>query len=289
MTRSMTAFARQEAETAWGGLVWEARSVNHRYLEITLRLPDDLRALEVPARTLIANRLERGKLDCTLRFQAGQRADGGIEVDVAQTRRLVDAARLIRAKSPEEVAPLNVADILRWPGVLKAPEIDVKSLNDAALELLSRTLDELVDMRVREGARMERLILDRLNGVEQTVARVQQILPELTPLFRARLEERLKEIRAQLDPNRLEQELVLFAQRIDVAEELDRLGAHVAEVRNVLGGPGQKGRRLDFLMQELNREANTLASKSVDMRVTNAAIELKVLIEQMREQVQNIE
>lgn len=288
MTLSMTAFARQEAGTPWGNLVWELRSVNHRYLEITARLPEDLRGLEPRVREAIGGRLARGKVDCTLRFQPEDAAATAIETDEAQARRLLEAAKRIGMIS-DDIAPLRLIDVLRWPGVLKPPAIDLESLGASTLKLLSQTLDALVEMRQREGARMQELIGQRLEAMRRTINDVKAILPETAQAFRERLEARLKEVRQELDPARIEQEIVLFAQKSDVTEEMDRLAAHIDEVRRVLTGSGQIGRRLDFLMQELNREANTLASKSVDIRMTNAAVELKVLIEQMREQVQNIE
>ncbi|MBI3777452.1 MAG: YicC family protein [Gammaproteobacteria bacterium] len=260
----MTAFARREAATPWGALTWELRSVNHRYLEIALRLPEELRALEPRVRELINTRLARGKVDGTLRFQPGEAAAGAIETNEDQVQRLLAAADRLRSHTPD-VTSLRAIDILRWPGVLKAQPLDLDSLGAAALEALNATLDELAATRIREGAR------------------------EAVRIFRERLETRLKEIKQQLDPARLEQEIVLFAQKSDVTEEIDRLTAHFAEIRRVFGQAGPAGRRLDFLMQELNREANTLSSKSTDTRLTNVAVELKVLIEQMREQVQNIE
>jgi uncharacterized protein (TIGR00255 family) len=288
MTRSMTAFARQEADTPWGSLTWELRTVNHRYLEISPRLPDELRALEPRVRALIASRLERGKVEGVLRFQPRESTAQALEVDEAQVRRLAQAAATVR-RVAGDAAPVSAMDLLRWPGVIQAPPPDVENLGARALELLTRALDDLVATRVREGARLEEFLRERLAALEQTLGRVREILPEVTRLFREKLEARLSELKGQADPARLEQELVLFASKSDVAEELERLAAHAAEIRRVLAGGGQVGRRLDFLMQELNREANTLASKSADVRTTTAAVDLKALIEQMREQVQNIE
>jgi uncharacterized protein (TIGR00255 family) len=284
----MTAFARQEAGTPWGGLVWELRSVNSRYLETALRLPDDLRGLEMRARELIQSRLTRGKVDATFRLQTTETVTAALELDDTALQKLLSAAGAVQQRAAG-LEPLRVIDCLRWPGVLKAGQIDQEGLTNAALELLAQTLDELVAMRAREGARLAELIQGRVAAMEQIITEVRRILPETIVLFRERLAARLKEVRQELDPNRLEQEIVLFAQKSDVAEELDRLSAHFAEIRRTLKAGGQAGRRLDFLMQELNREANTLGSKSVDIRMTNAAVELKVLIEQMREQVQNIE
>jgi uncharacterized protein (TIGR00255 family) len=283
----MTAFARQGVDTPAGTLVWELRSVNHRYLDTSLRLPEELRAIEVPARERIARRLERGKVEAILKLQAAEQTPT-LQFDAAAARALLQAAGEVTALA-SGLAPLSVADVLRWPGVLRAPTPDLESVAQAALATLDAALEELVATREREGARLEQLLKDRLAAIDRIVTEAVRILPEVMREYRARIEARLGEIRAQLDPARLEQEMVLYANRADVTEELDRLKTHIAEVERVLGGGGQMGRRLDFLMQELNRESNTLASKSVDIRLTSAAVELKVLIEQMREQVQNIE
>jgi uncharacterized protein (TIGR00255 family) len=284
----MTAFARHEAGTPWGALTWELRSVNHRYLDIALRLPEELRSLEPRVRELIGARLSRGKVDGTLRFQPSDVAAGAIEMNSEQVQRLLAATDELRSHAPD-VAALRAIDVLRWPGVIKAAAPDVESLAAAALESLAAALAELTATRHREGARLQEFMLARLQSMEEQVAKAKQLYPEAARLFRERLVARLAEVKQQLDPARLEQEIVLFAQRADVAEEIDRLTAHIAEIRRVFSQPGPAGRRLDFLMQELNREANTLSSKSTDTRLTNVAVELKVLIEQMREQVQNIE
>ncbi len=288
MTASMTAFARQETITSWGPLTWELRSVNHRYLEIALRLPEELRVLEPRVRELLNARLARGKVDGTLRFQPSDAAAGAIEMNEEQVQRLLVAAGHLRGMS-EDLSPLRAIDVLRWPGALKVSPLDVENLGAVALTTLSAAVDELVKTRQREGARMQEFMLQRLQSMEQLVVKAKELVPEATRIFRERLEARLKEIKQQLDPARLEQEIVLFAQKSDVTEEIDRLTAHFSEIRRVFSQPGPIGRRLDFLMQELNREANTLSSKSTDTRLTNVAVELKVLIEQMREQVQNIE
>jgi uncharacterized protein (TIGR00255 family) len=288
VTYSMTAFARRDIETPWGSLTWELRSVNHRYLELAARLPEELRALEPRLREMVSARLSRGKVDGTLRFQSKESSTGVFELEEDRIRQLIETVDHIRHDA-QDVSQLRAIDVLRWPGVLKVPPLDVESLGAAALDLLSAALDDLVATRAREGGRTRQFILQRLETVEQTVAEARAILPETVQLYRERIAVRLKEIKEQLDPSRLEQEIVLFAQKTDVAEELDRLTAHIAEIRRVFNGIGQVGRRLDFLMQELNREANTFSSKSADIRLTNAAVELKVLIEQMREQIQNIE
>lgn len=275
-----------------GTLIWELRSVNHRYLEVGLRLPEELRNLESPVREILGKRVGRGKLDCNLRYQARETAAGELALDQAQVGRLLVAACKVEALAAARdavVSPWRMIDLLRWPGALIAPTLDVDALGAAAVRLLDVAVEQLIETRRREGARLGEILKQRLETVAHIAERVRQLLPEVAQLFRQRLEARLAEIRGELDPARLEQEMLLFAQKMDVAEELDRLSVHVDEVRRVLGQSGQVGRRLDFLMQELHREANTLGSKSPDVRLTNAAVDLKVLIEQMREQVQNIE
>lgn len=292
MSLSMTAFARVDQETPWGNLVWELRSVNHRYLELGLRLPEELRHLESPVREILNKRLGRGKLDGNLRYQAREAADAELALDQVQVERLLAAGRRVEAMAAERdamVSPWRMNDLLRWPGALLAPELDVDALSAAAVRLLDTAVEQLIETRRREGARLAEGLKQRLDTLAHITVRVRQLLPEVAQLFRQRLEARLAEVRGELDPTRLEQEMLLFSQKMDVAEELDRLSVHVDEVRRVLGQSGQIGRRLDFLMQELHREANTLGSKSPDVRLTNAAVDLKVLIEQMREQVQNIE
>jgi uncharacterized protein (TIGR00255 family) len=287
MTLSMTAFARAASDAPAGGLVWELRSVNHRYLEISIRLPEELRATEAAVRESIARRIERGKLDATLRFQP---KEGGAtpSLNAPAASQLLAAADEVGALTTG-LAPLSVSDVLHWPGVLRFPALDTESLGGAALELLTTALDELIATRRREGERLRSVLEERLRAIKELLSRLSTLLPEVARDYRLRIENRLGEIRAQLDPTRLEQEIVLYATKADVSEEFDRLRAHVSEVERVLGSKGQVGRRLDFLMQELNRETNTLGAKSVDLRLTNIAVELKVLIEQMREQVQNIE
>ncbi|UCH54415.1 MAG: YicC family protein [Pseudomonadota bacterium] len=288
MTRSMTAFARADSDTAWGHLACELRSVNHRYLDFTAKLPEELRALETRIRERVAEHVDRGKVECLMRYRPNDSGGGATELDEEQVRRLLAASdRLLNMSGA--VAPLRAIDVLRWPGALKVTPVDTDALNDAALRLLDQALTDFVATREREGARLRELIGQRLDGMRKVVSQVREYLPEIAQTYRERLLARLQEARQQLDPNRLEQEMVLFASRSDVTEELDRLDTHVREVRRVLDQRGAAGRRLDFLMQELNREANTLGSKAVDIRMTNASVELKVLIEQMREQVQNVE
>ncbi len=288
MIRSMTAFARREDQGAWGALQLELRSVNHRYLEVSPRLPEELRVLENKLRERIAQRLGRGKVDCNVRYQAPQSGADGVKVNLELVKQLAHASREIDSIL-YNAAPINSLEVLRWPGVLETAGVDEEQLQAALLALLDQALDEMNENREREGEKLQAIILQRCDAIEAVVAQVKQRLPEVLANLRKRLEDRLGELKQELDPTRLEQEMVLQAQKIDVDEEMDRLATHIAEVRHVLKGNEPVGRRLDFLMQELNREANTLGSKSADSETTKASVELKVLIEQMREQIQNIE
>jgi uncharacterized protein (TIGR00255 family) len=287
MVHSMTAFARNEQATAHGTLSWELRSVNHRYLEPHLRLPEAFRDLEGAVREALRQGLSRGKVECTLRF-AEESAGKQLQVDSERARQLIAAAEQVAALI-QQPAPLNPLEVLAWPGVLVADSADPQALNAAALKLFDQALAELKAGRAREGAELAKLLNDRLDSILDEVAALRELVPQMLAGQRQKIETRFAEMQAELDPQRLEQELVLLAQKSDVAEELDRLSTHVSEVRRVLKAGGAAGRRLDFLMQELNREANTLGSKAFDPRSTQAAVNLKVLIEQMREQVQNIE
>jgi uncharacterized protein (TIGR00255 family) len=287
MLRSMTAFASAETDTGHGMLAIELRSVNHRYLELGLRLPEELRSLESTVRERVAAKLSRGKVDLGLRYKPALADASAIVVDDALVARLADTAQALAAKFPQ----LNVdfASLLGWPGVLLDRDTDQDFLRGAALELLDDALTEMVAARAREGDRLGGFMRERLDAMERIVADVRTFLPEIRAALRARFDAKLAELKMPLEPGRVEQEVVLQVQRIDVDEELDRLTAHIAEARRIFGLKEAVGRRLDFLMQEFNREANTLGSKSADPRTTNAAVELKVLIEQMREQVQNLE
>ncbi len=290
MTASMTAFARRETATPWGNLTWELRAVNHRYLELNFKLPDELRTVETPARELLGKRLGRGKVDCHLKFAVRDSAEPAMDEElVGRLMQLAHKAGALAAHAGESVGPWRMIDLLRWPGVFKTAAMDAEALGQAATALLAEALDELNATRAREGTQLAAIVRQRLDAMEEVAGRVRSLLPEVRQNFHDRLLARLKDVRAELEPTRLEQEMLLFAQKTDVDEELDRLVMHLNEVRRVLGENGQVGRRLDFLMQELNREANTLGSKAADLRVTNAAVDLKVLIEQVREQVQNIE
>ena len=286
MIRSMTAYANTESATLQGWLACEVRAVNSRFLEVGVRLPDELRALEPQVRERIAARLARGKVDATFRYRPPVAATD-LLLDERTATQLAATAEALKARFPQLAT--DFAGLLDWPGLLVKPELDQAGLTQAALALLDRTLDEFIAGRAREGAKLAAALLERLDGIERIVAEVRALLPDIRAALRAKLESRLADLVQSADPGRLEQELVLQLSRIDVDEELDRLAAHVTEAQRVLALDEPVGRRLDFLMQEFNREANTLASKSVDQRVTRAAVDLKVLIEQMREQVQNLE
>jgi uncharacterized protein (TIGR00255 family) len=288
MIASMTGFARREATGAWGTLVCELRSVNHRFLEAGLRLPDELRVAEGELRTRLAKQLRRGKVDCSINYRRPAGSAGALEIDSAALERLLAAVHLV-ARTMPQAAAVNALDVLRWPGVVRDESAVGDELLAAAYAVFGATLDELVAARAREGERLRELLEQRCTGLETLVADVRARLPEVQARMRARLKERLAELAASADPERLEQELAILLQRLDVDEELERLSGHIAEVRRVIGGNEPAGRRLDFLMQELNREANTLSSKSQDLETTRSAVDMKVLIEQMREQVQNAE
>lgn len=290
MTRSMTAFARRETQTDLGTLSWEIRALNHRYLELSPHLPEELRVLEPEVRQRVSDRLARGKVDAGLRFRAargtGSTAPG---LNRPYAEQLLALHGELAGLTRSDHAPLDLTEILRWPGVVQEPEPELAPLQAQALDLLDEALDELVETRRREGERLSEAIVARLDRLESELESVAGILPELRQAFREKLRSRLEAVAGELEPGRLEQELAVFAQKMDVDEELDRARAHAAEIRRVLDLDEPIGRRLDFLMQELNREANTLGSKSVDPRLSRAAVEMKVLIEQMREQVQNLE
>ena len=286
--KSMTAFAREDRVGDEGELTWEVRSVNHRFLEPHLRLPEELRVLEPAVRERLSKRLGRGKVDCTLRFVAMSGTAGQLQVNEALVRQLLSGARRVAALGGGSDV-LSSAELLRWPGVVQEQQRDLEPVKRSALRLLDDALDSLVANREREGERLVQMIVDRCTLLADCVSTVRERIPSVLAGVRQRILGRLEEVRAELDPNRIEQELALIAQRLDVDEEMDRLGSHLKEVRDVLRKGGAVGRRLDFLMQELNREANTLSSKSADADVTRIAVEMKVLIEQMREQVQNLE
>ncbi len=291
MIRSMTAFASGECVTQWGTLGCELRSVNHRFLEIGLRLHDDLRALEPALRERMTSRIARGKLDLTLRLRSPE-GEGGLQVDPVRLRELSDLATDMAARFP--ALQTQFTDLLLFPGVMQAPATDAAALQAEALALLDTVLDEFVASREREGGKLATVIGERIDGIARIAADVRTLMPVIRAGQQLKLGTRMADLARPaggpgLDQGRLEQELVMWLQKLDVDEELDRLDAHVSEARRVLKLREAVGRRLDFLLQEFNREANTLGSKSVDARSSMAAVELKVLIDQVREQIQNIE
>lgn len=288
MIRSMTAFARLETGSEQGTLSWEIRSVNHRFLEMAIRLPEELRAAEPAVRTRINARLGRGKVDCTLRYLPAVSSAAPVALDQDQLSRLLAVCTEVGDRLPLP-APLNPFEFLRWPGVVREEKLDTGPLLVAALAALDQALEDLVASREREGGAIKSLLLQRCAAMSGLVSAARQLLPEIRTATREKLESRLAELDTPADPGRLEQELVFLLQKLDVDEEMDRLESHIEEVRQVLERTEPVGRRLDFLMQELNREANTLGSKSAATETTKISVELKVLIEQMREQVQNTE
>ena len=288
MTHSMTAFSRQQVDSKWGCLTWEIRSVNHRYLEVSIRLPENFRGLETSLREKLRQKLKRGKVDCQLHFQKFETGTSELHIDKELVKNLLDAGSQIH-KLIKAASPLNTIDILKWPGVIADQRIDTGVFEEQATQLFDQTIDGLISARKREGGALQLQLSNRIESIKKIVSSIKSKMPDIIFNQRQALLNRLIELKAELDPMRVEQEIVLLAQKADVDEELDRLNSHLHEVERIVGSTGQKGRRLDFLMQELNREANTLSSKSVVAETTLNAVELKVLIEQMREQIQNIE
>ncbi|MGH8480482.1 MAG: YicC/YloC family endoribonuclease [Gammaproteobacteria bacterium] len=288
MADSMTGYARESASGGWGRATCELRSVNHRYLEVSLRLPDDLRALDGPFRSTIGQYLQRGKVECTLRCEPAAGASGAARVRLDLARQIIGACREVEQMMGTQ-APVSALDLLRWPGVVELSSPDLAPLSAPLVALLEGTLTALGEGRRREGERLASLIAERCDSALMELARVREGVPAALAQLRERLLARAEELSASLDHGRLEQEMLLLAQRLDVAEELDRLAIHIDEVKRLLAGRQAIGRRLDFVLQEMHREANTTASKSAHPDTSGAAIELKVLIEQMREQAQNIE
>jgi len=288
MLHSMTGFARQSAESAAGTLSWELRAVNHRYLEVQFRLPEDLRPKEQAFKQQVSAALGRGKVDCALHFQRASGRQTDMQLNAELVKLIGERAAEVAAHLPDAAA-INPVEILRWPGVITESEIDAEPLIAAAAELLERTLSAMTTMRASEGERIGDMIETRCADITSIVVGVRERMPEILAAVRDKQRERIERLDVAADPARLEVELALVAQKLDVDEELDRLDSHLAEIRQALASNEPVGRRLDFLMQELNREANTLGSKSADAQTTKAAVELKVLIEQMREQIQNIE
>lgn len=289
MIQSMTAFARVQNQGDFGSLVCEMRSINHRYLEISLHLPDMLRVMEMPIRERIRHQLKRGKIECTIRYQLSPKsADSLISLNTSLVKELCQASEKI-ASNLKNPAPVSATELLRYPGVIETKEADLSKLEEDLFQLIDKAILDLVAARNREGEELKQLFLERMEKMGIELAKVRERLPQVMTDARDRLIKRFSEASLDLDPTRLEQEMVMYAQRIDVAEEIERTETHITEIRRILKHGGLVGRRLDFLLQELNREANTLGSKSVDSVITHAAVEMKVLIEQVREQVQNVE
>ena len=287
MIASMTGFARREVTDTWGTLTCELRSVNHRYLEPGFRLPEELRPMESDLRQLLAKNLKRGKVDCTVHLRGAQAGERELRLDSGALARVVAALEKVNSALPN--ATVDAVEVLRWPGVIETVSPDTETLLGAGRTLFQQTLEDLGAMRLREGKRLGELIEQRCAGLAALVTQVRTRLPEIQTRIRTRLQEKIAELAVAVDRERIEQEVVLQMQRSDVAEELDRLGGHIEETRRVMNSSEAAGRRLDFLMQEFNREANTLGSKSQDLETTRITVDMKVLIEQMREQVQNIE
>jgi uncharacterized protein (TIGR00255 family) len=289
MIRSMTGFARRERQGPWGTLACELRSVNHRYLELSLKLPEELRGAETEIRQVLGASLRRGKVDAAVYLRGTPATVASLELNQPLIEQLVARAAEVASIAGTAAGAVNPFEVLRWPGVIRETERDVTPIVAAATELLRDTAVELNESRAREGARIRDMLIQRCEALRELVATVRARLPEVIGRIRARVAERVVQLGTQVDAERLEQEIVLLAHRMDVEEELDRLGSHVTEALLVLDSQEPAGRRLDFLMQEFNREANTLSSKSQDAETTRAAVDMKVLIEQMREQVQNVE
>ena len=288
MARSMTAFARLDDAGPWGRVIWELRSVNHRYLEVGLRLPEELRVLEGAVRNRIAARCARGKVDCSLRYEAPSGTGARLTVNTELARQVIAAAETVRGMLADS-APISPLDVLRWPHVLEAPEADFDERARHLLGLLDTALNQLLENRDREGTKLKALVLERCKAMHALTVTLRTRVPEIIDLLKSRHAAKIAEIAGSADPLRIEQECALLLQRLDVSEEIDRLDTHLAEVARVMEQDQPIGRRLDFLMQELNREANTLGSKSAHVDTAGASVELKVLIEQIREQIQNLE
>ena len=287
MIYSMTAFAHLEIKKEWGNAVWEIRSVNQRFLETYFRLPEAFRHLEMGLRERLRNSLTRGKVECSLRVELAQVNNNKIALNNDYAEQVIASLKTLQGIAGE--GEINLVDVLRYPGVVDAQSQDLDQIAQDLLAGFEQILTDFIAMRGREGANLQAIIQQRLDSIAEIAQSVQNQMPEVLQWQKDRLQQRFEELNLQLDPQRLEQEMVLTAQRVDVAEELDRLQLHVKETSSILKKGGAVGRKLDFMMQELNRESNTLASKSINADITNSAVELKVLIEQMREQIQNLE
>lgn len=287
MIHSMTAFSRVEVKGDWGNAVWEIRSVNQRFLETYFRLPEQFRSIEPVLRERFRKQLNRGKVECSLRFNANASAKTNLSLNKDLALQLIEHAGWINEQTLN--SQLNPVEIMRWPGVMEAEEADMSQIQTEVLAGFDQALTDFIAARASEGENMKLLIEQRLDGITAEAEKVKAFMPEVIQWQRNRIIDKFTDAKIELESTRVEQELVLLAQKMDVDEELDRLYSHVKETKSILKKGGAQGRRLDFMMQEFNREANTLGSKSINADITNSAVELKVLIEQMREQIQNIE
>ena len=287
MIYSMTAFARLEVKKDWGDAVWEIRSVNQRYLENFFRLPEQFRGLENTLREKLRQNLTRGKIECSLRIEIKKQTNSELNLNKELANQVIQSLQWIKAQAGE--GEINLTDVLRYPGVVEAQEQDLDAISQDLLTAFDDLLTDFIAMRGREGEKLNDIIQQRLDAITVEADKVRSQMPAVLQWQRERLLQRFEDAQINLDPQRVEQEMILLAQRVDVAEELDRLQMHVKETTNILKKGGAVGRKLDFMMQELNRESNTLASKSINADITASAVELKVLIEQMREQIQNLE
>jgi len=283
----MTAFSRVEVKGDWGNAVWEIRSVNQRFLETYFRLPEQFRSIEPVLRERFRKQLNRGKVECNLRFNANASEKNNLTLNKDLAQQLIEHASWINEQTLN--SQLNPVEIMRWPGVMEAEEADMSKVQTEILAGFDQTLTDFITARASEGQNMKALIEQRLDGITTETEKVKAFMPEIIQWQRHRIIDKFTDAKIELESTRVEQELVLLAQKMDVDEEIDRLYSHVKETKSILKKGGAQGRRLDFMMQEFNREANTLGSKSINSDITNSAVELKVLIEQMREQIQNIE
>lgn len=288
MIYSMTGYAKSTLQNEWGILTWEIRSVNHRFLDCSIRLPEPFKQLEQNIRELIRDKITRGRVECMLQFKPGEKSNPHLAINIQAVTELANAITDIQKIIPQ-ADKINPLKILNWPGVLQTSDEELQPLFDIILNLFQKTLQELLAMRAREGKALVALIEPKLQEILAQTAKIKFRIPEILLAQKTKITAHLAEIKTELDPARLEQEMVLFAQKIDVNEEMERLETHVKEMQRTLKSGNNVGKRLDFLLQEFNREANTTASKSVDAETSKIAIELKVIIEQMREQVQNLE
>ena len=288
MIHSMTAYGRTEDKKNDNSIACEIRTINHRYLEISIRMPEELRSLEQKIRENISRKLKRGKIDCNISIDKNTSKNDPLLINQDVLKKVIDAAENTRINLSNPSA-LSALDLIQWPGVLEKDSLEPTKINKSILKLLGQTLDVVIDTRKREGEKIKKMLVQRCSKIKKIVSNTQKKIPMIQKKLREKLKKRAKELVNELDNDRLEQELLFISQKMDIAEEIDRLLAHTEEVERVLDQSGPIGRRLDFLMQEMNRESNTLGSKSNHLHTSNASVELKVLIEQMREQIQNIE